>query len=322
MHDLDLTHTELYDLFDKKTSKFLGLCHLDFKVEGEDNPDRYLKLTVNLKFTHYDDHRVQTNFSSFLACYIDTHYTEPRASISSHNPFEIGGIEINPSNIAGQRVGGLIFNKIIKWLKSFPNDTQVNPIKFKPTGNPTISKTFYKNFGVPTNGDSFQIADLKFHDTWTQNIKKTNLSAIQQKLSELSLEALELKEKCSNLHKQLCLLSDIQYTSNLFVAFRSCHIQPNLSVQKYDYRSISVHSDRSEESIIGDYLKTHAEVSKSQETLNRYIQVFDEFNEYKQAKNRWRNTGNAIKLILQIHQEKCFVLFFITIILMIFLFWR
>lgn len=49
MHDPNLVHTELYELFDKKTSKLLGICHLNFKVEGNENLEKHLKLTINLK---------------------------------------------------------------------------------------------------------------------------------------------------------------------------------------------------------------------------------------------------------------------------------
>ena len=314
MHNLNVAHTELYELFDKKSSKFLGMCHLDFEVKGEDSFDRHLKLTINLKFTYHDDLSIQTAFSSFLACYIHRSDTEPRASISSHNPFQIGGIEINPLDISGQRVGGLIFNKIITWLKNFPDDTQINPIDYKPTGNPQISKTFYMNFGVPTNGDSFTISDLKLHDTWTQNIKKTNISTIQKKISELDIELLELQEKCANLKNQIHLLSDVQYTTNLIVAFKSCHIQPNLTVQEYYEPSVVKYSDLSEETIIYYYLKFQTEISKKQNILDSYIQILNEFNEYKHRKNRWRNIRDALKMIISIYKEKCLVILFIFVL--------
>ncbi len=320
MHDPNFAHTELYELFDKKTSKLLGICHLDFKVEGKENLEKHLKLTINLKFTYYEDFRIQTAFSSFLASYIHTHNLGPRASISTHNPFEIGGIEIKPSNIAGQRVGGLIFNKIITWLKSFPHATQVNPINYKPTGDHRISKTFYKNFGVPINGGAFTIADLEFHDTWVQNIKQTNLSTLLHKLSLLKIESIELEEKCENLKKQIHRTADIQHTTNLFVAYKSYHVQPNLTVQKHRETPNLKHSELSEEQIIGSYLKTQTEVSEKQETLNGYIQILEEFNEYKRPENKWRNTGNAMKMFVSIYQERCCVALFIFVIFLCFYF--
>lgn len=301
----------LYELFDKDKGGLLGIFELNSLNEGVSDSDSgniEVKLTINLKFTYLDHLQIKSRDNQFHACYINNSvFGDPRASLSSHSPFSIGAIELAPKRINGQRVGGMVIYQVIRWLKTFPEDTQVNPIKFLPDGNPNIAKRFYANIGVPINGDPFTIGDLKLHPSWTNNIKVTDLDTLQNKLNDLSIELVKLETQSANLKNQIHLLSEIQFTANLFIALKTYHIEPNLTVTDIDQLYIYQPQNQSKEDVINLYLTKQQEVQISKDNVQRYIQIISEFNEYKQAKNRWRNLIDAMKFFFKIYQNQTII---------------
>src|SRR5690606_2200576 len=101
--------TEIYKLFNKKSGNLLGLFTISHEVVGESfefqgTQNTRAELTLNLKFIPFDDLNNHPYFSYFHASYLNNSYINKnaRASISSHNPYSTGGIELNPPNIRGQ----------------------------------------------------------------------------------------------------------------------------------------------------------------------------------------------------------------------------
>lgn len=291
---------ELYKLFHKTSGEFLGLFSVQNEIELEkfefkntDNTDA--KLTIRLEFTPCNDLYIKSHHSYFQACYISKPFVniEPRASISTHNPFNIGGLEINPHEIRGQRVGGMIMYQICQWLKQFPLDTEVNPIDFVPSGNPILAKRFYENFGVPVNGDPFTIDDLKLHDSWKKNIQSIGQQELIDEIVLMKQEIAGAIEQHQALMSQISEISKVQYTINPWVGFKRCQILPNI-INKQPDPIDTANWPKSDQGLIELYIEAYNQVKLIREDKNRLLKAIDEFNEYKQPRNQWRNFWFAL----------------------------
>lgn len=301
------SENSLYKLFEKQSGNFLGLFSLNRDIELEqfdfkDTMNTDAKITIRLDFTPCNDLHIRSHHSYFQACYISKPFVniEPRASISTHNPFNIGGLELNPHEIRGQRVGGMIMYQIFQWLKQFPLDTEVNPIDFVPSGNPKVAKNFYERLGVPTNGDTFTIGDLILHESWKKNISAISQQELFDEIVLMKQEIAGAIEQHQAFRSQISEISKIQYTTNPWIGFKSCHILPNILNQLPD--PIDTASwPKSAQGLIELYIETYNQVKSVREEKDRLLKVFDEFNEYKQPRNQWRNFWFALTGFFKAH---------------------
>lgn len=317
--------TEIYKLFDKQTGQLLGLFRLDTEIKCEsfdykETHNTQAELTIRLEFTPYDDLNTRTYHSYFLACYISKPFVdiEPRASISSHDPFNIGGIELNPSQIRGHRVGSLIMCKIIQWLQQFPLHTQVNPIDFVPSGNAKAVKQFYENAGVPVNGDAFAIADLKLNHSWQQNIHQTCTKDLINEIVKLKQFLAGAEKQLKSLKLQTIEIAKIQYTLNPWVALKSYNITPNMLKPDYTFAVDTSTFSETDQGLIELYITDHFEAEKYKNDIAQQLKNFDDFNHYKQPRYKWRNFCFALTGCIRAYKNVLITLLFIVLGILVF----
>lgn len=130
-----------------------------------------------------------------------------RASISRKSTTDgHGGIYVDPPKIRGHRVASLAMDHIVQFLKKFPEQTVVNPIKFEPEKNSrAIAKNFYSKFGIPLDG-SFLIRDLKTNNNWKERLIEYSIQDLTQ-LNEFYMQKLQFlkmlnKELLNITHRQ------------------------------------------------------------------------------------------------------------------------
>lgn len=308
-----------YKLFDKKSGRLLGLFYLEQKVELEDfdyngthNTDA--NLTICMEFTPYDDLNIRNHHSYFQACYLNKPFVNigPRASISTHNPFNIGGIELNPAEIRGQRVGSFIMAKVVEWLKQFPHDTAVHPIDFVPSGSKDRAAAFYRHAGVPVNGDAFNISDLKVTESWKQNIHSLEKSALIIEIIGLKQELDSKSVQIEHLKNQISQISKIQYTNNFFVGFKSYSVVPaNTEILPVDIDTSTWPT--SDQGLVELYIDTAKETEKYRDQYSRLMKVIQEFNDYKRPENRWRNAFFALQGLVSSYKNIMYISSFILL---------
>lgn len=102
-----------------------------------------------------------------------------RASISKSTARGgFGGIYLEPSDLNGHRIGGLVMDTIVNWLKQFDGNTTVNGIKYHPAKEKVdIVNAFYKKFSIPLSGET-TIANLTTNDSWKKNIFEYDIENI------------------------------------------------------------------------------------------------------------------------------------------------
>lgn len=316
--------TELYKLFDKNSGQLLGLFRLDTEIKDEsfqykETHNTQAELTIRLEFTPYDDLDTRTYHSYFLASYIHKPFVDigPRASISSHNPFNIGGIELNPQTIRGHRIGGMILYKIVQWLQQYPLDTQVNPIDFVPSGHAKTVQRFYENAGVPVNGDPFTIADLKLNLSWQQNIQQVDSMKLKEEIIQLKQFLAGAAEQVGILKVQLRELCNIQYTLNPWIALMSCTITPNMLPTDHSSAVDITDLPNTDQGLISHYVSLSYQAEQFKTQIARQLTVFDEFNHYKKPQHRWRNLGFALMGCIRAYQTVWIMLLIILVLLIL-----
>jgi len=320
---------EVYKLYNKTTGKILGVFALTFKSDISTNQYSH-KDQLEAEFTVFLDCIWRSDFSinndrvSFLASYRNLPISgfEPRASISTHKTYETGGIELYPERIRGQRVGSLVMSKIITWLKTYPLNTDVTGIHFAPSGNPEGVKRFYQNIGMPINGDMTTIGNLKLSSSWKKNIQTTSTLGLQCEIDELSAKIKQAKHQLEIFKPLKQKMSDIEFSYNLYTAFKSYHFEPkilpDIECNNFHYAT-GAESDVKE--VATSYLEKTIELEELQEKIQRDLSRISEFNKNKSHEYRWKNLASAAKSLAFIHREFLFKVFLFLLIILILYNW-
>ncbi|EOQ68978.1 hypothetical protein [Acinetobacter pittii] len=112
-----------------------------------------------------------------------------------------GGIYLEPPTIRGYRVGSLAMDHVVHFLKKFPSETTVNAINFKPNSDTKeIAANFYTKFGIPLS-NSFSIYDLRNNDNWKENLIEYSLYELIQLNDYYNQEFFFLKKYDAELQK-------------------------------------------------------------------------------------------------------------------------
>ena len=278
---------EFYKLNNRNTDQFIGVVILNIKSEltkyqydGRTNIEA--KLTINLDFRDQRSGQLQSCACSFHAGFNNSNFYEYSASVSKHNPSGHGGIDIRPFKIQGHRVGTLMMSKVVSWLKTFPAHEKVHPISFVPSGDERIAKKFYKNAGIPVNGDIATINDLKVHQSWQSNIELIHQDQLQWQTIELYREMEFLKNQEKILRKQCIEVGSYVYTHNPLKALTNYPIEPNLLNPEVKNQIDTSHEkyESINETII-KYIDRNREIDILKSEINRLlklISVHDKFH--------------------------------------------
>lgn len=135
-------------------------------------------IEINTYFI-YPDSLNYPKLNQFFGSVSYSQNLSPRASISkstTHSGF--GGIYLEPYDLNGHRIGGLVMDTIVNWLKQFDGNTIVNGIKYDPAKEKVdIVNAFYKKFSIPISGET-TIANLTTNDSWNKNIFEYDIENI------------------------------------------------------------------------------------------------------------------------------------------------
>lgn len=325
----DVSVDEVYKLYNKTTGKILGVFALTFKTTTSPNEYSHkdpveAELTVFIDCHWRSDFSIESDSGSFLASYRNLKISgfEPRASISTHRTYETGGIELYPERIRGQRVGGLIMSKIITWLKNYPLDTDVTGIHFAPSGNAEGVKRFYRNIGMPINGDMTTIGDLKLSSSWEKNIKATSILGLQREIDEVSAKIIRAKHQLESFEPLKKKMSEIECSIKLCIALKSYHIEPKILPEIENNNSVYSYCSESDFKVLAaSYLSKAIELEELQDNIERDLNRISEFNKNKSPEKRWKNLAYTAKILANVHMESLVILFFIFFIILIFYHW-
>lgn len=135
-------------------------------------------IQVNLHFIDLDSENAP-RLNQFFGSISSNSHSLPRASISKPSAEGgFGGIYLEPACLSGNRIGGLIMDTIINWLKTFNGSTLVNRIRFDPVKEiQHIVEAFYKKFAIPLK-DETTIENLIVNDSWKKNISEFDITNI------------------------------------------------------------------------------------------------------------------------------------------------
>lgn len=172
--------TCLYTVNSSKNHHHLGWFIFSQKttIEKKSYGDLDGVIEINIDFIPPNigcTHRLNQFFGSISS----KSYSKPRASISKSTADSgFGGIYLEPIHLNGHRIGGLVMDTIINWLKQFDGSTIVNSIRYKPSkGQENIVEAFYKKFSIPLSGET-TISNLTTSDSWKKNIFEYDIEDI------------------------------------------------------------------------------------------------------------------------------------------------
>lgn len=140
-------------------------------------------------------------FNQFYGSFTSNSSAPARASISkSSADSSFGGIYLQPETLCGNRIGGLVMYKIVKWLKQFDGSTLVNKINYQPSPDIAhIVEAFYDKFHIPLKGET-TIKNLVLNDSWGKNILDFNIEEVFDTVwfSEKKIEYYQKQNSCLN----------------------------------------------------------------------------------------------------------------------------
>lgn len=172
--------TKIYTINAKDSNKHIGWfvfnCNKKIIKTSYGNMDGEIKIDI---YHIYPDSMNKPRLNQFFGSISSSSYLEARASISKSTTYSgFGGIYLEPYDLNGNRIGGLVMDTIINWLKQFDGSTIVNSIKYDPAkGQEKIVEAFYKKFSIPLSGET-TIANLKTNNSWKKNIFEYDIENI------------------------------------------------------------------------------------------------------------------------------------------------
>lgn len=304
---------EIYKLTHRKTGSFLGAIVLniisEIKQSQYNNRENIeAKLTIHLDFRDRNSERWDSSACSFHAGFNNSNWYDYHASVSTHTPSSHGGIDIRPFKIQGHRVGTLMMSKVVSWLKKFPSYEKVYPINFVPSGDKRIAEKFYKNAGIPIDGKTVTIGDLKIQQSWESNIERIHEDQFQDQVFELYREVEFLKHQKEILKKQCIEYGAHVYTHNPLKALTPLSIKPQLLELGYKNQiDISNEPYKSTHALISKYVKRNSEIEELNTEIERLLKLIKEYKQQTLPEKRLENFIKAFNGMLYVYAEKALI---------------
>lgn len=236
--------SQIYELLNRDATRSLGILVLESmsKISNiEVGEISRTKGKFEVKTYCFPKHWLGQCYSNDFSAGYKREEGERTASISSQDVSRNGGLYVDPSEIQGLRIGGLMMDSSITWLKQFPEDTLVRKIDYKPN-NELLARKFYKKFNIPLDNDTI-IGGLSNSDSWLENIRPIEVGNFIFE-TWLNLEKLKLYEKANRQMQALLRKKQHeQYTyKNIFfggrkikldVSFVNQEVQPNKDYKRF-----------------------------------------------------------------------------------------